>query len=661
MSPYRSDIQGLRAIAIVLVLLAHAKIPGFSGGFVGVDIFFVLSGYLITGLLINEYEVNGSIHLAAFYARRLKRLLPALLVMLVIVVSATLLLLSKQEALEQSASVIYAATWTSNIYYALSTVDYFSELKTRDLFLHTWSLGLEEQFYLLWPVLILLAFAKLNILDGRNSKRTQLLWTFALLFISSLVLSLYLIVAHPLWAFYMMPSRIWQFALGAYVFVWSRKLKEGVGETPLLGFLVVRGNSFAVMGLGLIIGSAILLHPLLSYPGLWAMLPSVGAALVIAGGHQKINIGTSRVLGHPVLVWIGDRSYSLYLWHWPVLMLGFSWGMQSHYTEIIGLVALSLLLAMFSYRWVELPFWKGNYGSVAPTRTILLSILVVSILLAVALHLLNRLINYQYKPDVPIISGPRADLPAIYAYGCDSGPANSDIRPCIIGKPSAKKTIVLMGDSIGAQWISLLPALFKSPEWRTIVLTKSACPMVDEDYFYSGISQIYTVCTEWRNKTLKYMESLRPNIIFVGSAATYDFSKSQWIEGSSRVLAHLALVAERIIVVPGTPSLSFNGPGCLERRANSKNKATVCREELMTTEATDVAQYLKTAVQRFPNARLLNLNDLVCPGGVCTAQTPAGSVVFRDSQHLTNSFVMEQLPAVAERIEKLGLAVHQLH
>jgi hypothetical protein len=185
--------------------------------------------------------------------------------------------------------------------------------------------------------------------------------------------------------------------------------------------------------------------------------------------------------------------------------------------------------------------------------------------------------------------------------------------------------------------------------------------MVDEEYFYSGIGKIYTICTEWRNKSLKYLSSLRPDIIFVGSAATYEFSESQWIGGSSRVLADLSSVAGHVIVVAGTPSLSFNGPGCLERHTNSVTKSDMCRESLLTTQAEDVARYLQIAIQKFSNVHLLNLNDLVCPGGVCSAQTPTGLVVFRDSQHLTNTFVRAQVWVVAKRIEKLGLVDNMQH
>jgi len=654
---YRPDIQGLRAIAITLVVLAHAEISAISGGFVGVDVFFVLSGYLITGLLVREYASSGSIQLTRFIARRLKRLLPALLVMLMLVVLIAPALLSNYEVREQSASVVYAVTWTSNLFFAISTLDYFADLQTRDLFLHTWSLGVEEQFYVIWPLLILLTLVIMTRKLGRGGHHTQLLLVLGLLFVGSLGLSLYWATTQPLWSFYLMPSRIWQFALGAVVFAWFHSRSQGIEGAPTPELSRSWGFWSGVLGLVLIIGSAMLLHPNLTYPGLWALLPSLGATLVIAAGHQTEVKGASCVLAHPVLVWIGDRSYSWYLWHWPILMLGFAWGMQNRLVETAILVAISLPLAMLSYRWVEQPFWKGRLSRATPVRIILLSILAMLMVIAGALNYLNP--RDENTRSNPISIDARSDIPIIYAHGCDAWYSNANVHPCLIGEPDANNTVVFLGDSIGAQWFSLLPEIFRAPEWRVIILTKSSCAMVDEDYFYTRIGQIYTVCTEWRNAVLDYLPSLRPGIVFLGSSSTYNFSETQWVDGSARVLARLTAVADQVIVLPGTPSLSFDGPGCLARQARAAHESVpdspICRESLTNTHNADVARYLEQAVQRFPNAMLLDLNDLVCQGGHCAAQNPDGLVVFRDNQHLTDTFVRAQIPKVVERLKALGL------
>ena len=331
---YRPDIQGLRAIAILLVILAHAEVSAFSGGFVGVDIFFVLSGYLITGCLVYEYATSGSLVLKNFYARRLKRLLPALLVMLISTVLLTPVLLSKHEALAQGSSVMYAVTWTSNLFFALSTMDYFNDLQTHDLFLHTWSLGVEEQFYLIWPVLLLLTFTLAARKVRRSEDHAPLFLMLGALFVIGIGLEWFLSIIRPMWAFYLMPSRIWQFALGACVFVWLHGIGDRGKNAPLIRVLATTSGWFGAIGLALIIGSAILLHRNLTYPGFWASLPSLGAALVIAAGQQSELKGVSRVLAHPALVWIGNRSYSWYLWHWPVLVLGFAMGVARPFVKL---------------------------------------------------------------------------------------------------------------------------------------------------------------------------------------------------------------------------------------------------------------------------------------------------------------------------------------
>lgn len=343
-------------------------------------------------------------------------------------------------------------------------------------------------------------------------------------------------------------------------------------------------------------------------------------------------------------------------------MLGFAYGMQHRFAETLSLVALSLLLANLSYRWVEQPFWKGRCSQAAPTRIILLSILAMLAVIAGVRNYFNlTLPAHDNNPQpVSLADAARSDVPIIYARRCDAWYANANVEPCLFGDSNATKTVVLLGDSIGAQWFSLLPEIFPGPEWRIVVLTKSACAMVDEDYFYSRIGQIYTVCTQWRNAVLDYLASFQPDIVFLGSAATYDFSETQWTAGSSRVLARLTEVTKQVIIVPGTPKLSFDGPSCLARHTSTAHElvatdVSICREALITTQAADVAHYLQQAVQHFPNVNLLNLNDLVCPGEYCAAQDSNGLIVFRDSQHLTDSFVRAQAPKVIDRLRKFGL------
>ena len=617
------------------------------GGFIGVDVFFVLSGYLISGLLLRELQLNARIDFMSFYARRLKRLLPALVVMLSVSFGLALWLLSTEESRAQLASSPFVAFWLSNLYFTFVTFDYFDELGTKDLFLHTWSLGVEEQFYLIWPLLILVLFRLGNRQQGnKNLNPTFMLLSMITAFILSLWLCLYWSDRFPQAAFYLMPSRVWQFALGAIVYVISDgKLKD---NSILTKYRNMPGILLSI-GMCLIVGSSLWLHPDLVYPGYFALLPSIGAMLVILAG--SLSEKSMAVLNQPVLVWLGDRSYSLYLWHWPIFILGFSMGYKGLVIPTIGMAIAAVLAASLNYRLIELPFWKGKLGRAKPRLILLLSLLFM---------LAMVLISYQTLRQDPELStvkdiGPqwRNDIPQIYRQPCDAWYANARVEPCLFGLKTAKNTVVFLGDSIGAQWFSMIPALFPEPVWRVLVYTKSSCAMVDEDYFYPRIGKIYQVCTDWRNAVLDELDKLKPDIIIMGSAATYGFNETQWVEGSSRVLSRVSSAQKTtIFVIPGTPSLGFDGPGCISRNfsAGADVDRERCSNKNRMKNITTVVKYLEQAVKDFPNVHLLDLNELVCPKGTCYAFDEQGVVIFRDSQHLTDTFVRTRIPAIMQRI-----------
>jgi peptidoglycan/LPS O-acetylase OafA/YrhL len=639
--PFRPDLQGLRALAVILVIVHHAGWTLFPGGFVGVDVFFVLSGYLISGLLLTELDATGRIAFAGFYARRLRRLLPALALMLVGTGLAAWLLLSPTETRVQMAIAPYAVIWSSNLVYAFASHGYFEELAARDLLVHTWSLGVEEQFYLLWPFLLWGIFMRRN----GSWLRIGLALTFAV----SLGVSLALSLKQSPFAFYMMPSRIWEFALGALVLLLSRE--DAKGTKAWLARLGNTGTAFLRgLGIALILGSALVFHQFADYPGYWALLPALGAALVILAGQGGTSC-SSVILGNPVMVTLGNLSYSWYLWHWPVLVLGFSMGLQGQLAPTIGLVLFSLLVAAMSYFFVELPFWKGRFRNAEPRRVLLLGIL---LMVALAYGAFMGLRTLQHT-SAGGISSQRGDFPPIYAMGCDAWHANADVKPCGFGEPSAAKTVVMIGDSIGLQWFSAVQGAFPAPEWRLIVLTKSACPIVDESIYYERIGQVYKVCDAWRREVLTSLSRFRPDVVVIGSSSTYAFTEEQWIEGSARVMAALRGVAGKVFVIPGTPALPFDGPGCAERNqfANGRVNEAACLAEDRMRYVSPVTGHLQQAARRYENVHVLDFNDLVCPAGLCGSVDKHGQLIFRDSQHLTNSWVLSQQPEIGSRFNAL--------
>lgn len=287
---YRPDVEGLRAVAILLVVAAHANVAWLAGGYVGVDVFYVLSGYLITGLLVQEATTNGRIRFAVFYGRRLRRLLPTLLLMLAVTCGLALLLMPPSELAAQAASASSAVLWLSNFHFATWNVGYFAPAAKTNLFLHTWSLGVEEQFYLVWPLLVMLAtgaFKRSPFALGT----ARLKWLFGGIFVGSFALCLLLTWRAPQFAFYMMPTRAWQFALGALVFL-AAGSPEFRPTSGLPRFHWLRHLGWT--GLAMILFTAIWINDNVPYPGTWALLPTFGAALVLAAGGGGACCNTRR-------------------------------------------------------------------------------------------------------------------------------------------------------------------------------------------------------------------------------------------------------------------------------------------------------------------------------------------------------------------------------
>ncbi len=662
---FRPDIQGLRAVAVALVILAHAGVAGFAGGYVGVDVFFVLSGYLITGLLLEERVATGTIRYGEFLARRLRRLLPAMLAMLLVVLIVSTIVLTPFEMRQQSRSFPYAAAWISNFFFSFAERDYFLALQDHDLFLHTWSLGVEEQFYLIWPWLVLLFVGFKARVADRLSQGKVILVGFAMVFVASLVLSIYLSANLPLLAFYMMPSRFWQFALGSGVYVGMHMAFDwravSMGRKGKIGAWIA-----GLTGVMLVICSAVLLSPDISYPGWYALAPSFGAALLIAAGRISDRAAAGPILSSGLFVWIGDRSYSLYLWHWPILILGTATGISGLVAGKLVLVALTVALAMLSYRYIELPFWKGRFRTAIPKHVVVYAVTTIIVSVTAYNALERQVFGSSVESLVADGYDPRMDAdPRVYLSGlhCDTGHFATQVVPCALGNPTGERLAVLLGDSIGVQWSPAVSEVFPSPEWQILVLTKSACAIVDKTWHYNKAGGDYTVCTEWRNMVLDYIDMIAPDVLIIGSSATYNFTATDWVDGTTRVLQRVAPSVGHVVLIAGTPHLSFDGPSCLEdpwrfsfRLINGDRE---CEEAMTETRSDVVANYLRQSASGFVNVGVVELGGLVCPDGRCAAQTPDGVVIFRDEKHITASFARSLVPLFKNRLEVLGVSPAQ--
>jgi len=348
-SDYRPEIDGLRAIAVVVVVLFHAKFPGFTGGFVGVDIFFVLSGYLITGILWNEANKSERISLLGFYARRGRRLLPAVFVVLIATMIASQFFLpadGERQAL--AASAVAATLFVSNFYFWRNTSGYFGEAAEELPLLHTWTLSVEEQFYLVWPVVIIAA-----LFISRNREvnfRKLLLGSAIVLSTLSFLASLWLLEGQPSAAFYLAPARAFELGAGAIL-----ALLIGTRTNHLAGMELV--NSALIIVGFIAVGYAIFfLDGTLAWPGWLSLIPVLGTVALLTGLTLKSGGFAHRVLSVSPMVWIGKLSYSWYLWHWPFLVYVHIYAPTApSIWQITAAVVLSFFAAAASFRWIEDP------------------------------------------------------------------------------------------------------------------------------------------------------------------------------------------------------------------------------------------------------------------------------------------------------------------
>ena len=340
MTSYRPDIDGLRAIAVIVVVLFHARVGPFSGGFVGVDVFFVISGYLIAGIILDDIEA-GKFSIAAFYERRMRRLFPALFAVLVACTIAGYLLFLPEEFRKFGQSVVATSVFVSN-YLFWTQAGYFDTPAELKPLLHTWSLAVEEQFYLFFPAFL--------ILVSKHAKRL-LVRLVAIIAVVSFLISAASLVKHPDTAFYLPHTRIWELMIGALLVV---------SRMPATTTQRAR-DMFAGIGFVMILASAVLFSSQTPFPGPAALLPCLGAALIIHTGRTGGSIVHSALATRP-FVYVGLISYSLYLWHWPILVFARAWAVRPLTTlEAGGLIVLSFVMADLSWRFVESPF-RGRKG-----------------------------------------------------------------------------------------------------------------------------------------------------------------------------------------------------------------------------------------------------------------------------------------------------------
>ena len=668
----RLDVQGLRALAVGIVVLDHAGVSWMRGGFVGVDVFFVLSGFLITGLLVREVDGGGRIDLASFYARRARRILPAATVVLVAVVGFVAAELSYEATQRVTSDAGWSVAFLANVHFSQIGTDYFAQGLPPSPLQHYWSLSVEEQFYLVWPPL-LVGLLLVCRRAGRSPWRVVAVVT-AVLVTGSFTWSVLSTYADPAGAYFSSPARAWELGAGVLLALASRRLPDlGRGPREML----------AVGGLAAVALAALRYDGDTAFPGWHALLPVLGTVAMVAAGVGPTSVG--RLLSWRPVTWLGDLSYSLYLWHWPVLVL---WtertGPQRTRGETLALLLVVLALAVASHHLVENPvrhgsWWRPRLRGVVlwPVAFALVSAAVLSGQelaharldhrmaasrqyaalraehvtvtdeLAASLRMADRHQPVAFPlRDLKQVDALRKDL-WNYVYGCWVGHDQSQARICPVGDAHADRTIAVVGDSHAGQWLPAIDALGREQGFRVVPLVKYGCSVYDIPQLAAQGAHRYRACDDFRTWVLRELRQLHPDRVYVGSRslpptmAHVNHPLAVWSHGVRRFLEQARTRTPDLRVLGDTSTLAFDPIDCLtDARATM---ATCTSPETAVTRRAD-RRTARAAAQ--VGARYLDVLPLACLHGRCPAFA-GGRMVHANADHLSVDWVRHVTPDFA--------------
>ena len=693
---FRPDIVGLRAVAVIAVVLYHAGIPGFGGGFIGVDVFFVISGFLITGLLWREVATTNTVALGRFYGARARRLLPAAATVGIATALVVAVVLPPLQARSVFLDGIACALYAGNYRFAMHGTDYLASDLPPSPFQHYWSLGVEEQFYLVWPVLIIgTAWLVHRLRAGAAARATPYAVVLVLVAAASLAAAVLWTRTSPAWAFFSLPTRAWELAAGGLVALSIHQWRR----LPLLPATIVGWG-----GLALIVLTCTQLGPRTPYPGTAALLPVLGTALVIGAGPVTGGLGAGRVLCRPAMRAIGRVSYSWYLWHWPVLLL-----MPPLLGEPAGLparlsaTAVSGGLAVITLHLVENP---GRFAA-ALRRSAKASLTVAAAASAAAACACMLLLNVVPVPaghgaaapranivavppttiapamspeeaavqhafaqardavavsaglravpsnlDPPLAKAP-ADKAAVFVNGCVRSWREIGQGECATGNIASTTTVAVVGDSHAAMWNPAFQQLATQRHWRLETLAKVTCPLQDLRITSPYLGREYTECEQWRAQIVNRLKAEHPRLVVLDMSRRYgaDFGFTSydpaWIDTLGRTVAQLRSIGAAVLVLGPVPDPGSSVPTCLSGHVDDATACAPARPVAVGDGGISAERAATTA----GGGHYADLTDLFCTADRCPVIV-GNTLVFRDDNHVTTEYAQLLTPvfgALADR------------
>ncbi|MDQ4128871.1 MAG: acyltransferase [Actinomycetota bacterium] len=658
----------------MVVLLYHAGVPFAPGGYVGVDVFFVISGFLITGLLVRELEKTGTVSLARFYSRRAKRLLPLTVVVLAFVVTLSWLLFDPVRMDEVSLGVAASGLYFMNWLLAARATDYFAAGLEASPVQHFWTLAVEEQFYLVWPALLLAA-----AWWGRRAGwglRSVLAVAFAAVAVVSLSYSIYSTGQQAGAAYFSTFTRGWELALGGML---ALVPASRFGRLPR-----VASGAMVVAGLSAIAFSTYRFNDDTLFPGYAALMPTLGTAAIIAAGFATTSgttaLGPARLLTLGPVRHVGRISYSWYLWHWPPLVFAAAqWGKLSP-VEGVAVLAASYVPAVITNRLVEKPFLHSQTLTRYPRKALALggACTASSVALGLLLFALTPTVPEAPENEVagasalqggqsiqksanavhptPREAEMKENRPRMYADGCHLDLPETQSPECVYGNPSSETTVVLFGDSHAMQWFPALEELAKERDWRLVGFSKSACPPAEIRIYNTSLRREYRECDEWRKRTLEHIvREESPNLVVTSMLNRYraredgerlgrDASNEAVVEGYVSTLEKLRTSGAPIAVIEDVPRPDKDIPECVSRSLDRLQDCAFPR-----SKALDQPRVNSRAAAGVEGASLIDATPMICPGKTCPAVI-GDVLVYRNGAHLTGTYVRTLSPWLGERL-----------
>ncbi|WP_045835243.1 acyltransferase family protein [Hyphomicrobium sp. 99] len=610
---YRSDLDGLRGIAVAAVVAYHFGFPYASGGFVGVDIFFVLSGFLITSIIAAELEA-GTFSIANFYDRRVRRIVPALVFVCACTTALALFLLFPRELIRFASSLIATALSASN-FWCLFHSGYFDPSAERQPLFHTWSLGVEEQFYIVFPLLLMAAF------KWRRNRLGLIIWG---LFAVSLLLSVLMLERNPKSTFFLLHTRAWELLTGSII---------ALGLIPRPASRLER-DAAGALGLLAIAIAVFSFTSKTPFPGLAALLPCAGAALVIWGGQGGKENTPARFLTARPLVFLGLISYSLYLWHWPLIVFANLFSIEPltgfQKTAVAG---TSIALAALTWRFIELPFRRRGVGGFTRPAILWSGGLSLGSLAAVSLILISlHGVPSRFPQQVLDLAGAESDS-SPFREKCHFGGAlkRTYDDTCVLGGNVDPK-IIVYSDSHGAEFSAALGSLAKERNESVRQITASACPPAANYSLDHG-----TRCGDYNAAMLARLISIPPSTILLAanSMSWSMFQPDQYWKGLQTTLAELHHAGHRLIVLGAVPPLPNHKPAhqALSRWAWLGNDPVNFTFAPDAERLRDVNEKLKDLAAEV-NATFVPVSAAFCKDGRCSAYLEE-AVLYFDDNHLS--------------------------